>query len=152
MAHVVGVDEPPEVLHRWARTLSLFIGAMYRRDHAREAHRAMTEMTEALSRATAPASFPRQTPEDRARTTATWAMNLFGGLETTSSLLASTVMDVLGERCGTRCASGGPARRRRSWSGRCDDGRRCGTLGASWRTTRNSPVRGCARGISSSSA
>ncbi|MFF8440700.1 cytochrome P450 [Streptomyces californicus] len=97
MAHVVGVDEPPEVLHRWARTLSLFIGAMYRRDHAREAHRAMTEMTEALSRATAPASFPRQTPEDRARTTATWAMNLFGGLETTSSLLASTVMDVLGE-------------------------------------------------------
>ncbi|MFH8882291.1 cytochrome P450 [Streptomyces californicus] len=97
MAHVVGVAEPPEVLHRWARTLSLFIGAMYRRDHAREAHRAMTEMTEALSRATAPASFPRETPEDRARTTATWAMNLFGGLETTSSLLASTVMDVLGE-------------------------------------------------------
>ncbi|MFF4588105.1 cytochrome P450 [Streptomyces sp. NPDC001388] len=97
MAHVVGVTEPPEVLHRWARTLSLFIGAMYRRDYARAAHRTMTEMTEALSRATAPKAFPQETPEDRARTTATWAMNLFGGLETTSSLLASTVMDVLGE-------------------------------------------------------
>ncbi|KUO17333.1 cytochrome P450 family protein [Streptomyces dysideae] len=97
MAHVVGVAEPPEVLHRWARTLSLFIGAMYRRDYAREAHHTMVEMTEALSRATAPKAFPQETPEDRARTTATWAMNLFGGLETTSSLLASTVLDVLGE-------------------------------------------------------
>ncbi|MFJ8112768.1 cytochrome P450 [Streptomyces sp. NPDC096132] len=97
MAHVVGVAEPPEVLHRWARTLSLFIGAMYRRDYAETAHRTMVEMTEALSRATAPKAFPQETPEDRARTTATWAMNLFGGLETTSSLLASTVMDVLGE-------------------------------------------------------
>lgn len=97
MADVVGVAEPPEVLHRWARTLSLFIGAMYRRDYAEQAHRAMVEMTEALSRATAPKAFPQETPEDRARTTATWAMNLFGGLETTSSLLASTVLDVLGE-------------------------------------------------------
>ncbi|MEU1594175.1 cytochrome P450 [Streptomyces sp. NPDC005708] len=97
MAHVVGVAEPPEVLHRWARTLSLFIGAMYRRDYAAAAHRTMVEMTEALSRATAPKAFPQETPEDRARTTATWAMNLFGGLETTSSLLASTVLDVLGE-------------------------------------------------------
>ncbi|MFI7498890.1 cytochrome P450 [Streptomyces sp. NPDC049687] len=97
MAQVVGVAEPPEVLHRWARTLSLFIGAMYRRDYALEAHRTMVEMTEALSRATAPKAFPQETDEDRARTTATWAMNLFGGLETTSSLLASTVMDVLGE-------------------------------------------------------
>ncbi|MEU1516131.1 cytochrome P450 [Streptomyces sp. NPDC005811] len=97
MAHVVGVAEPPETLHRWARTLSLFIGAMYRRDHAAEAHRTMVEMTEALSRADAPRSFPQGTPEDRARTTATWAMNLFGGLETTSSLLASTVMDALAE-------------------------------------------------------
>lgn len=97
MAHVVGVDEPPQVLHRWARTLSLFIGAMYRQDHAKEAHRAMVEMTEALSRASAPAGFPRDTPEDRARTDATWAMNLFGGLETTSSLLASTILTVLAD-------------------------------------------------------
>ncbi|MFJ5270404.1 cytochrome P450 [Streptomyces sp. NPDC088358] len=97
MAHVVGVAEPPEVLHRWARTLSLFIGAMYRRDYAEQAHRTMVEMTEALSRATAPKAFPQETPEDRARTTATWAMNLFGGLETTSSLLASTVLEALGE-------------------------------------------------------
>lgn len=97
MAHVVGVAEPPEVLHRWARTLSLFIGAMYRRDYAERAHRTMVEMTEALSRADAPKAFPQDSPEDRARTTATWAMNLFGGLETTSSLLASTVLEILGE-------------------------------------------------------
>ncbi|NBM14481.1 cytochrome P450 [Streptomyces sp. GC420] len=98
MAHVVGIDEPPAVLHRWSRTLSLFIGAMYRQDHAREAHRAMTEMADALSRSTAAASFPRDTPQDRARTTATWAMNLFGGLETTASLLASAVLTALGDR------------------------------------------------------
>ncbi|WP_338674703.1 cytochrome P450 [Streptomyces sp. SCSIO 30461] len=98
MADVIGVDEPPEVPHRWSRTLSLFIGAMYRQDHAREAHRAMTEMTRALSRASAPAAFPRDTPQDRARTTATWAMNLFGGLETTASLLGSTVLTALGDQ------------------------------------------------------
>ncbi|MFS0695604.1 cytochrome P450 [Streptomyces nitrosporeus] len=98
MAHVVGVDEPPETLHRWSRMLSLFIGAMYRQDYARDAHRAMTEMADALSRASAPAAFPRDTPRDRARTTATWAMNLFGGLETTASLLGSVVLTALGDR------------------------------------------------------
>ncbi|MGW2559529.1 cytochrome P450 [Streptomyces sp. NPDC001514] len=98
MAHVVGVDEQPAVLHRWSRTLSLFIGAMYRQDYARDAHRAMTEMTQALSRASAPAAFPRDTPQDRARTNATWAMNLFGGLETTASLLGSTVLTALGDQ------------------------------------------------------
>ncbi|MEV0012166.1 cytochrome P450 [Streptomyces sp. NPDC051840] len=97
MAHVVGVDERPEVLHRWSRALSLFIGAMYRRDHAERAHTAMKEMTEALSRASAPGDFPRDTPLDRARTTATWAMNLFGGLETTASLLGSVVLTALGD-------------------------------------------------------
>ncbi|MFE4452078.1 cytochrome P450 [Streptomyces sp. NPDC056796] len=98
MAHVVGVDEEPAVLHRWSRALSLFIGAMYRRDHAERAHTAMEEMAEALSRASAPAAFPRDTPLDRARTTATWAMNLFGGLETTASLLGSVVLTALGDR------------------------------------------------------
>lgn len=98
MAHVVGVDVPPPVLHEWSRTLSLFIGAMYRRDYAQAAHRVMVEMSEALTRARALEGFPTDTPEDRARTTATWAMCLFGGLETTSSLLGSTVLTALGDR------------------------------------------------------
>ncbi|MFG2645265.1 cytochrome P450 [Streptomyces sp. NPDC048370] len=98
MAHVVGVDVPPPVLHRWSRTLSLFIGAMYRRDHALAAHRVMEEMSEALVGARALEGFPTDTPEDRARTTATWAMCLFGGLETTASLLGSTVLTALGDQ------------------------------------------------------
>ncbi|MEV0302727.1 cytochrome P450 [Streptomyces prasinus] len=98
MAHVVGVGVPPPVLHEWSRTLSLFIGAMYRRDHARAAHRAMVEMTGALAGARALEGFPTDTPEDRARTNATWAMCLFGGLETTASLLGSTVLTALGDQ------------------------------------------------------
>ncbi|MFJ4780720.1 cytochrome P450 [Streptomyces sp. NPDC088762] len=98
MAHVVGLDVPPPVLHRWSRTLSLFIGAMYRRDHALAAHRVMVEMSEALAGARAMEGFPVDTEEDRARTTATWAMCLFGGLETTASLLGSTVLTALGDR------------------------------------------------------
>ncbi|MEU1099641.1 cytochrome P450 [Streptomyces tibetensis] len=98
MAHVVGVDVSPPVLHEWSRTLSLFIGAMYRRDHARAAQRVMVEMTEALAGARALEDFPTDTPEDRARTNATWAMCLFGGLETTASLLGSTVLTALGDR------------------------------------------------------
>ncbi|MFF9018126.1 cytochrome P450 [Streptomyces sp. NPDC014870] len=97
MAHVVGVDVDPPVLHRWSRTLSLFIGAMYRRDHALAAHQVMEEMAEALAGARAMEGFPTDTPEDRARTTATWAMCLFGGLETTASLLGSTVLTALGD-------------------------------------------------------
>ncbi|MFJ3586815.1 cytochrome P450 [Streptomyces sp. NPDC090127] len=97
MAHVVGVDVEPPVLHRWSRTLSLFIGAMYRRDHALAAHRVMEEMSEALAGARALEGFPTDTPEDRARTTATWAMCLFGGLETTASLLGSAVLTALGD-------------------------------------------------------
>ncbi|WP_086829993.1 cytochrome P450 [Streptomyces sp. NRRL B-24572] len=98
MAHVVGIDVPPPVLHEWSRTLSLFIGAMYRRDYAQAAHRVMVEMSEALVGARALDGFPTDTPEDRARTTATWAMCLFGGLETTASLLGSTVLTALGDR------------------------------------------------------
>jgi cytochrome P450 len=98
MAHVIGVDTEPAVLHRWSATLSAFIGAMYRRDHAERAQTAMREMAAALDTATAPAGFPRATPADRARTTATWAMNLFGGLETTASLLGSCLLTALGDR------------------------------------------------------
>ncbi|WP_158847564.1 cytochrome P450 [Saccharothrix deserti] len=95
MAHIVGVEQEPAVLHTWSRTLSGFIAAMYRRDHAEAAHRVMLEMRDALEDSPALADFPRDTPEDRARTTATWAMILFGGLETTASLLGSCLLAVL---------------------------------------------------------
>ena len=97
MGHIVGVPQPPPVLHTWSKTLSGFIAAMYRRDHATAAHQVMLEMDEALAGAPAVEGFPRDTPEDRARTTATWAMILFGGLETTASLLGSTLLAVLGD-------------------------------------------------------
>lgn len=95
MAHVVGIDEAPAVLHTWSRKLSAFIAAMYRRDHARAAHEVMLEMTARLATAPAVDGLPRDTADDRARTTATWAMLLFGGLETTASLLGSAVLTVL---------------------------------------------------------
>ncbi|XVV00263.1 cytochrome P450 [Actinosynnema sp. CA-248983] len=95
MGHIVGVPQEPAVLHTWSKTLSGFIAAMYRRDHAEAAHRVMLEMTEALSTSPALDGFPRDTPEDRARTTATWSMILFGGLETTASLIGSCLLAVL---------------------------------------------------------
>ncbi|MFD1147290.1 cytochrome P450 family protein [Saccharothrix hoggarensis] len=95
MAHIVGVDREPAVLHTWSRTLSGFIAAMYRRDHAEAAHRVMLEMVDALQSSPALEGFSRDTPEDRARTNATWAMILFGGLETTASLLGSCLLAVL---------------------------------------------------------
>lgn len=95
MGHLVGVPQEPAVLHTWSRTLSGFIAAMYRRDQAEAAHRVMVEMTNALELSPAVAGFPRDTPQDRARTTATWAMMLFGGLETTASLIGSCLLAVL---------------------------------------------------------
>lgn len=97
MAHIVGIDEEPAVLHTWSQKLSAFIAAMYRRDHAKAAHEVMLEMTESLARASAIDGFSRGTTEDRARTTATWAMILFGGLETTASLLGSSVLAALND-------------------------------------------------------
>ncbi|QQQ79994.1 cytochrome P450 [Saccharothrix sp. 6-C] len=95
MGRIAGVPQEPPVLHTWSKTLSGFIAAMYRRDHAEAAHRVMLEMTEALAGSPALADFPRDTAEDRARTTATWAMVLFGGLETTASLIGSCLLAVL---------------------------------------------------------
>jgi cytochrome P450 len=97
MGSIVGVPQEPAVLHTWSRTLSGFIAAMYRRDHAEAAHRVMLEMTEALALSPALEGFPRDTPDDRARTTATWAMILFGGLETTASLIGSCLLAVLND-------------------------------------------------------
>ncbi|ALG10937.1 cytochrome P450 [Kibdelosporangium phytohabitans] len=97
MAHIVGVDEPPAVLHTWSQRLSSFIAAMYRRDHATSAHEVMLEMRTSLGRAQAVEGFPLDTEDDRARTFATWSMILFGGLETTASLLGSCVLAVLGD-------------------------------------------------------
>ena len=95
MGHIVGVPREPAVLHTWSRTLSGFIAAMYQRAHAQAAHRVMLEMTEALELSPALEGFPRDTPLERARTTATWAMILFGGLETTASLIGSCLLAVL---------------------------------------------------------
>lgn len=95
MGHIVGVPQDPAVLHTWSRTLSGFIAAMYRRDYAQAAHGVMLEMTEALELSPMMEGFPRDTPQDRARTTATWAMILFGGLETTASLIGSCLLAVL---------------------------------------------------------
>ena len=110
MAAVVGLDEEPALLHGWAKRLSAFIGAMYREDYAKGAQEALREMTGFLSRSPALArqdaaqdATPDVAPDvtgarERATAMATWAMCLFGGLETTSSLLSSAVLVMLADR------------------------------------------------------
>jgi cytochrome P450 len=98
MAHVVGLDEAVVAdLHEWSRTLSAFIGAMYHRRHATAARTTTERMLAHLDTCPAAAGFDRSTPSARARTTATWAMVLFGGLETTAALLSSAVLRVLSD-------------------------------------------------------
>lgn len=97
MAHIVGIDVEPAVLHTWSRHLSAFLAAMYRRDHAEKATEVMREMSACLTGSALWARFPADTPEERATTTATLAMILFGGLETTAALLGSCVHTALGD-------------------------------------------------------
>jgi cytochrome P450 len=96
MVKVVGLDEEiANSLHEWSRVLSGFIGANYRLDLAEAAQRTLASMVEKL--ANVGAGFPRATPADRARTAATWAMILFGGLETTASLVGSALLRLLSD-------------------------------------------------------
>lgn len=97
MAHIVGIDVAPDVLHTWSRHLSAFLAAMYRRDHAERASEVMREMSACLTESALWSRFPTDTAEDRAATTATLAMILFGGLETTAALLGSCVHTALGD-------------------------------------------------------
>lgn len=97
MAHIVGIDVGPDVLHTWSRHLSAFLAAMYRRDHAERASEVMREMTACLTGSALWPLFPTDTAENRAATTATLAMILFGGLETTAALLGSCVHTALGD-------------------------------------------------------
>jgi cytochrome P450 len=102
MATVVGIDGDPALLHGWAKRLSAFIGAMYRKDYAQAAQEALEEMAGFLSRSPVVARYQAaqrsEGSRDEARTMATWAMSLFGGLETTSSLLSSVVLVMLTDR------------------------------------------------------
>ncbi|PYC69277.1 cytochrome P450 [Micromonospora arborensis] len=97
MAHVVGVGIEPGVLHTWSRHLSAFLAAMYRRDHAEKATDVMREMSACLTGSALWSRFPTDTPHERAVTTATLSMILFGGLETTAALLGSCVYTALGD-------------------------------------------------------
>ncbi|KAB1933413.1 cytochrome P450 [Micromonospora sp. ALFpr18c] len=97
MAHVVGIDIEPGVLHTWSRHLSAFLAAMYRRDHAEKATDVMREMLACLTGSALWSRFPTDTPRERAVTAATLSMILFGGLETTAALLGSCVHTALGD-------------------------------------------------------
>lgn len=98
MSQLVGLDgESARKLHEWSRDLSAFIGAMYNRRHASAADTAMKRVTATLASApvmTGPGCPRSSAPE---RDLATWSMILFGGLETTSSLLGSAVLHLVGD-------------------------------------------------------
>ncbi|MFD4998665.1 cytochrome P450 family protein [Streptomyces buecherae] len=95
ISDVVGIEADPALVRRWSTDLSRFIAAMYRPDYAKAADITRREMSEWLATSSRVRSFPWETPEQRARSTATWATILFGGLETTFSLLGSVVLTAL---------------------------------------------------------
>ncbi|MFC9909603.1 cytochrome P450 [Streptomyces sp. NPDC127197] len=90
-----GVDE----LHRWARALAAFLAASYRKDHARAAQDALRQMRVRFQAGAdgEDTIWNRVdgSPEDRL---ATCSMVLFGGLETTTSLMGTALWYVLENR------------------------------------------------------
>ncbi|MFJ7325439.1 hypothetical protein ACIQVN_04195 [Streptomyces cyaneofuscatus] len=90
-----GADE----MHRWARSLAAFLAASYRKDHALAAQRTLREMRARFEDGTGgEGTIWNQvdgSPQDRL---ATCSMILFGGLETTTSLMSTALWYVLENR------------------------------------------------------
>ncbi|MDK0517990.1 cytochrome P450 [Streptomyces sp. ML-6] len=92
----------PEVdvamLYRWTRAISAFLDGVYRQDAAEEARRALGEMCDRLAAAGADRERPGGIWDhlgDEKYRLATASMMLFGGLETTASLLGSVLHHVV---------------------------------------------------------
>ncbi|MFF1691681.1 MULTISPECIES: cytochrome P450 [unclassified Streptomyces] len=87
-----GADE----MHRWARALAAFLAASYRKDHAFAAQEALREMRTRFEGGTSGEDTIWNrvdgSPQDRL---ATCSMILFGGLETTTSLMGTALWYVL---------------------------------------------------------
>ncbi|MGX7829677.1 cytochrome P450 [Actinokineospora sp. 24-640] len=92
IGHIVGLpDVPTERLHGWARAIADFIAASYRVDRARRAQEAVREMGAAMAEVDgAGAIWALAGDSDRDRL-ATCSMVLFGGLETSASLIGMTL-------------------------------------------------------------
>lgn len=100
MGRLLGLrDVDVATLYRWTRALSTFLDGVYRQDAAQDAQQALTEMCDQLTVAAAD-SATRQSGNlwdhltDDAYRLATASMMLFGGLETTASLLGSVLQHV----------------------------------------------------------
>ncbi|MGW1671588.1 cytochrome P450 [Streptomyces sp. NPDC002324] len=96
MAHLLGLhDVPVERLHEWAAALADFLAASYRRDFAVRAQQALHEMGQALSSVDDEDSIWNLAVGDDRDRLATCSMVLFGGLETTASLIGLCLWYVL---------------------------------------------------------
>jgi cytochrome P450 len=120
MGHLLGLRTVDvATLYRWTRALSSFLDAVYRPGAAEEARQALTEMCDELAAASASASasasagfWERLTDDDHRL--ATGSMMLFGGLETTASLLGSALHHVLADPGAAQAVrDGGTAEARR---------------------------------------
>lgn len=106
IGHIVGLpDVPTERLHGWARAIADFIAASYRVDRARRAQEAVREMGAAMAEVDgAGAIWALAGDSDRDRL-ATCSMVLFGGLETSASLIGMALWYALeNELTGTLAA------------------------------------------------
>ncbi|MET9933145.1 MULTISPECIES: hypothetical protein [unclassified Streptomyces] len=96
MAHLLGLhDVPVDRLHEWAGALADFLAASYRRDFAVRAQQAVREMGRALSSVDDEDSIWNLAVGDDRDRLATCSMVLFGGLETTASLIGLSLWYVL---------------------------------------------------------
>jgi cytochrome P450 len=78
-------------LHRWARAIADFVAASYRANLAKAAQEAIREIGEALAGSVTARDVWQQAADNDEERLATCSMLLFGGLETTSSLIGMSI-------------------------------------------------------------
>ncbi|MFG1653241.1 hypothetical protein ACGFIE_25260 [Micromonospora sp. NPDC049275] len=97
LARMLGLrDADPVRLHGWSRSLASFLAASYRQGNARRAQEALREMRQALEYSNDDDGIWGLVAGGWREKLATCSMLLFGGLETTASLMSVSLWYVIG--------------------------------------------------------
>jgi cytochrome P450 len=95
MCSLLGLgDVELSVLYRWTQAIAAFLDGVYRRDAARQAHAALLEMCAELAGAES-SGFWAQFADNPDERLPTGSVLLFGGLETTASLIGTSLRHVV---------------------------------------------------------